>query len=117
MISASPYRRPLPSTASRRSASSSSPGSDPSIHRRSQGSSTVAANKKLLILAGDGIGPEVMRQVERVLDWYAKRRAVSFGVSHGLVGGCSYDKHGTPLTDEAMGEAMESDAVLLGAVG
>ncbi|HWA44382.1 MAG TPA: 3-isopropylmalate dehydrogenase [Hypericibacter adhaerens] len=77
----------------------------------------MAANKKLLILAGDGIGPEVMRQVERVLDWYAKRRAVSFGVNHGLVGGCSYDKHGTPLTDETMGEAMEADAVLLGAVG
>jgi 3-isopropylmalate dehydrogenase len=77
----------------------------------------VAANKKLLILAGDGIGPEVMRQVERVLDWYARRRAVGFDVSHGLVGGCSYDKHGTPLTDATMGEAMEADAVLLGAVG
>jgi 3-isopropylmalate dehydrogenase len=77
----------------------------------------VAANKKLLILAGDGIGPEVMQQVERVLDWYAKRRAIGFDVSQGLVGGCSYDKHGTPLTDATMGEAMGADAVLLGAVG
>jgi len=77
----------------------------------------VAANKKLLILAGDGIGPEVMQQVERVLDWYAKRRAIGFDVSHGLVGGCSYDKHGTPLTDATMGDAMGADAVLLGAVG
>ncbi|QEX19586.1 3-isopropylmalate dehydrogenase [Hypericibacter terrae] len=77
----------------------------------------MAANKKLLILAGDGIGPEVMQQVERVLDWYAKRRAIGFDVSQGLVGGCSYDKHGTPLTDATMGEAMGADAVLLGAVG
>jgi 3-isopropylmalate dehydrogenase len=77
----------------------------------------VAANKKLLILAGDGIGPEVMQQVERVLDWYARRRAIGFDVSQGLVGGCSYDKHGTPLTDATMGEAMGADAVLLGAVG
>ncbi|MFZ5789476.1 MAG: 3-isopropylmalate dehydrogenase [Pseudomonadota bacterium] len=77
----------------------------------------MPANKKLLILAGDGIGPEVMRQVERVLDWFAKRRAVGFDVSHGLVGGCAYDKHGTPLTDETMADAMAADAVLLGAVG
>jgi 3-isopropylmalate dehydrogenase len=77
----------------------------------------VAANKKLLILAGDGIGPEVMQQVERVLDWYARRRAIGFDVSQGLVGGCSYDKHGTPLTDATMGDAMGADAVLLGAVG
>ncbi|MGH6881780.1 3-isopropylmalate dehydrogenase [Hypericibacter sp.] len=77
----------------------------------------MAANKKLLILAGDGIGPEVMQQVERVLGWYAKRRAIGFDVSQGLVGGCSYDKHGTPLTDATMGEAMGADAVLLGAVG
>jgi 3-isopropylmalate dehydrogenase len=77
----------------------------------------VAANKKLLILAGDGIGPEVMGQVERVLDWYAKRRAIGFDVSQGLVGGCAYDKHGTPLTDETMSDAMGADAVLLGAVG
>ncbi|WP_407658104.1 3-isopropylmalate dehydrogenase [Hypericibacter terrae] len=58
-----------------------------------------------------------MQQVERVLDWYAKRRAIGFDVSQGLVGGCSYDKHGTPLTDATMGEAMGADAVLLGAVG
>jgi 3-isopropylmalate dehydrogenase len=77
----------------------------------------VAANKKLLILAGDGIGPEVMQQVERVLDWYARRRAIGFDVSQGLVGGCSYDKHGTPLTDATMSDAMGADAVLLGAVG
>ena len=77
----------------------------------------MAKNKKLLILAGDGIGPEVMRQVARVLDWFAKRRALSFEVQEALVGGCSIDKHGVPITDAAMADAMSADAVLLGAVG
>src|SRR5262249_40055799 len=78
---------------------------------------TMAKNKKLLILAGDGIGPEVMRQVARVLDWFAKRRALSFEVQEGLVGGCSIDKYGVPITDATMADAMAADAVLLGAVG
>jgi 3-isopropylmalate dehydrogenase len=77
----------------------------------------VAANKKLLVLSGDGIGPEVMGQVEKVIGWMDKRRKVTFDLAHGLVGGCAYEKHGTPLTDETMDQAMKSDAVLLGAVG
>ena len=77
----------------------------------------MAKNKKLLILAGDGIGPEVMRQVARVLDWFAKRRALSFEVQEGLVGGCSIDKHGVPLSDDTMKTALEADAVLFGSVG
>src|SRR6516225_9179858 len=77
----------------------------------------MSANKKLLILAGDGIGPEVMRQVVRTLDWIAKHRAIAFDVSEGLVGGSAYDKHGTPLSHATMAEAMAADAVLLGAVG
>jgi 3-isopropylmalate dehydrogenase len=74
-------------------------------------------NKNLLILAGDGIGPEVMRQVQRVIGWLDKKRAVSFDVGEALVGGCSLDKHGVPLTDAVMDQAMNADAVLLGAVG
>ncbi len=77
----------------------------------------MAANKKLLILPGDGIGPEVMRQVRRALDWIARRRAIAFDLQEGLVGGCSYDRHGTPLTDATMADALAADAVLLGAVG
>ena len=73
--------------------------------------------KKILVLAGDGIGPEVMRQVRRVIDWFDARGRMHFEITEGLVGGCSYDAHGTPLTDETMAQAMESDAVLLGAVG
>jgi 3-isopropylmalate dehydrogenase len=77
----------------------------------------MAANKKLLILPGDGIGPEVMRQVGRSLDWLAKRRAVAFDVAEGQVGGGAIDKHGVPITDATMQQAMDADAVLLGAVG
>jgi 3-isopropylmalate dehydrogenase len=74
-------------------------------------------NPTLLILAGDGIGPEVMGEVRRIIDWFGDRRGLRFDVSEGLVGGCSYDAHGTPLTDETMARAQEVDAVLLGAVG
>jgi 3-isopropylmalate dehydrogenase len=77
----------------------------------------MASNKKLLILPGDGIGPEVMRQVRRVIDWMDRRRSVTFDVQEGLVGGISIDQHGTPLTDDTLATAMEADAVLLGAVG
>jgi len=77
----------------------------------------MAANKKLLILPGDGIGPEVMIQVRRIVDWFDRRRAVGFDILEQPVGGAAYDLHGTPLTDEALSEAMEADAVLLGAVG
>jgi 3-isopropylmalate dehydrogenase len=77
----------------------------------------MAANKKILVLPGDGIGPEVMRQVRRVVDWMAKRRSVSFDLKEGLVGGAALDAHGTPLTDETMADAMAADAVLFGSVG
>ena len=71
----------------------------------------------LLILAGDGIGPEVMAEVRKIIDWYGEKRNLKFNVSEGLVGGCAYNAHGTPLTDETMARAQSVDAVLLGAVG
>jgi len=77
----------------------------------------MAANKKLLMLPGDGIGPEVMNQVKRVIDWMDKTRHVSFDIEEDLVGGCAYDAHGTSLADETLADAMAVDAVLLGAVG
>ena len=77
----------------------------------------MARNKRLLLLPGDGIGPEVMAEVRRVMAWFDKRRALGFEVEDGLVGGISYDRHGTPLTDEVMALALEVDAVLFGAVG
>ena len=66
----------------------------------------MASNKTLLMLPGDGIGPEVMREVRRVIDWMDKRRAVTFDVSEGKVGGAAIDADGTPLTDETMADAM-----------
>ena len=77
----------------------------------------MSSKKKLLIVAGDGIGPEVMAQVNRLIEWFDKRGIVSFDVAEDLVGGAAYDVHGTPLTDAAMARALEADAVLLGAVG
>ncbi|MBI1244722.1 MAG: 3-isopropylmalate dehydrogenase [Alphaproteobacteria bacterium] len=77
----------------------------------------MASNRKLLVLPGDGIGPEAMKQVRRVVDWFDKRRTVSFDLKEGLVGGASYEKHGTPLTDETMALAQSCDATLFGAVG
>jgi 3-isopropylmalate dehydrogenase len=77
----------------------------------------VAANKKLLVLPGDGIGPEVMRQVYRVIEWADRRRHVTFDVSEDLVGGAAYDAHGTPLHNDTMARALQCDAVLFGSVG
>ncbi|WP_121061252.1 3-isopropylmalate dehydrogenase [Chachezhania antarctica] len=71
----------------------------------------------LLILPGDGIGPEVMTEVRKVIDWFGAKRGLAFDVSEDLVGGAAYDAHGTPLTDETMEKAQNVDAVLLGAVG
>ncbi|WGR60417.1 3-isopropylmalate dehydrogenase [Paracoccus ferrooxidans] len=71
----------------------------------------------LLILPGDGIGPEVMAEVRKVIGWFQQNRGLSFDVSEDLVGGAAYDKHGKPLADETMAKAQAVDAVLLGAVG
>jgi 3-isopropylmalate dehydrogenase len=75
------------------------------------------SNPSLLILPGDGIGPEVMAEVRKVIAWFGDKRALTIDVSEDLVGGAAYDKHGTPLHDDTMTRAQEADAVLLGAVG
>ncbi len=75
------------------------------------------SNPSLLILAGDGIGPEVMAEVKRVIAWLGDKRDLPIDVSEDLVGGAAYDAHGTPLHDDTMAHAQEVDAVLLGAVG
>ena len=51
----------------------------------------------LLILPGDGIGPEVMAEVRKIIDWMGAKRGLNFDVTEDLVGGAAYDKHGTPL--------------------
>jgi 3-isopropylmalate dehydrogenase len=77
----------------------------------------MPANKKLLVLPGDGIGPEVMREVRRVIDWMDRRRRVTFDLSEDLVGGASIDARGTPIADSTLEKAKAADAVLFGSVG
>lgn len=71
----------------------------------------------LLILAGDGIGPEVMAETRRVIDWFAAHRGLAFDIAEDLVGGAAIDTHGVPLAEATMAAAQAADAVLLGAVG
>ena len=71
----------------------------------------------ILALAGDGIGPEVMRESRRILAWLDRRGLVSFDVVEGLVGGASHDAHGTPLSEDTLRRAKAAQAVLFGAVG
>jgi 3-isopropylmalate dehydrogenase len=72
---------------------------------------------RVLLLPGDGIGPEIMRGCRRIMDWFARRQGISFETEEDLVGGAAFDRHGTPLTDATMEKALASDAVLFGAVG
>src|SRR5271154_3230360 len=72
---------------------------------------------KLLLLAGDGIGPEVMAEVKRLLGYYAKKSVANFQIEEGLVGGASYDAHKVAITDATMAKAHAADAVIFGAVG
>ena len=73
--------------------------------------------RKILVLAGDGIGPEVMREARRLLDWLERRRGIRFEIEEDLVGGASIDARGTPLSEATVALAKEADAVLFGAVG
>ena len=69
------------------------------------------------VIPGDGIGPEIVREARKVLDRVGKVYGHSFGYTEILMGGCSIDAYGVPLTEEALETAGKSDAVLLGAVG
>jgi 3-isopropylmalate dehydrogenase len=75
------------------------------------------SNKKILVLPGDGIGVEVMREVLNIIDWMSKNKSISFDISEGLVGGTAYDHEGDSISDATMNEALNADAVLFGAVG
>ena len=72
---------------------------------------------KLLLLPGDGIGPEVMDEVERVVAWVNARGLATIETETDLVGGCAYDSHGEAISDATMKKALKADAVMLGAVG
>jgi len=73
--------------------------------------------KTLLLLPGDGIGPEVIAEVRRIADWMSANAGLDLAIEERPFGGASYDLHGTPLSDEAEALALKSDAALMGAVG
>ncbi|OYX34001.1 MAG: 3-isopropylmalate dehydrogenase [Caulobacterales bacterium 32-69-10] len=73
--------------------------------------------KTFLLLPGDGIGPEVIAEVRRVIDWLAANAGLELEVEERPYGGTAYDSHGTPLPEETRTAALKADAVLMGAVG
>ncbi len=73
--------------------------------------------RKFLLLPGDGIGPEVVGEVKKIIQWFNKNKSLDFEIDEDLAGGASFDKHGTPITDEVFYKALECEAVILGAVG
>tara|TARA_B100001250_G_scaffold349892_1_gene321346 strand:- start:74 stop:1180 length:1107 start_codon:yes stop_codon:yes gene_type:complete len=73
--------------------------------------------RKFLLLPGDGIGPEVVGEVKKIINWFNKNKSLDFEIDEELIGGVAYDKFGTPITDEVFYKALESEAVILGAVG
>ncbi len=72
---------------------------------------------KILLLAGDGIGPEIMAEARKILDWMNAEGIASFEMEEGLVGGAAYDAHRVAISEDDMRRALSADAVLFGAVG
>src|ERR1700758_3763690 len=75
------------------------------------------ATHKLLLLPGDGIGPEVMAEVKRLIDWLNAKGLASFETEEGLVGGAAYDAHKVSISEADMAKAKAADAIIFGAVG
>jgi 3-isopropylmalate dehydrogenase len=73
--------------------------------------------KKILLLPGDGIGPEIVGEAKRVLLWFRDKMGLPLTLSTDDVGGAAYDRYGTPLADTTLATAKAADAILLGAVG
>lgn len=74
-------------------------------------------NATLLLLPGDGIGPEVVAELSRVIDWFATHRDVSFSITTDDLGGAAYERYGKPLADETLEVARQVDAIVMGSVG
>jgi 3-isopropylmalate dehydrogenase len=77
----------------------------------------AASEFRLLVLPGDGIGPEIVGETLRVVDWFGRDLGVVFRIVEGLAGGASIDAHDTPITEAVVDQALAADAVLFGAVG
>lgn len=72
---------------------------------------------KLMILPGDGIGPEIVAEATKVLTWLCEHSDLKVEIDHGLIGGQAYDAHGVPLSDVDLEKCRASDAILMGSVG
>ena len=78
---------------------------------------TKAKNRKILLLPGDGIGPEVVREVKKIIEWFNKNKSLDFSFEEELIGGASIDANKIPITDEVFYKSLDSEAVILGACG
>src|SRR5690606_4097525 len=74
-------------------------------------------SKKVLVLPGDGIGPEIVAEAVKVLECLKQEYGLQVELEQGLIGGAAYEAKGRPLPEETLRLAKEADAVLLGAVG
>ena len=74
-------------------------------------------SRKILVLPGDGIGPEIVAEASKVLEALCRSRGIELELEHALVGGAALDAAGVPLPEETLEKARGADAVLLGAVG
>jgi 3-isopropylmalate dehydrogenase len=77
----------------------------------------MTETKNILLIAGDGIGPEVVDQAKKIIDLFSNNFGKKFNIDEALLGGIAYDKTGSPFPDETLQKAKKSDAILLGAVG
>lgn len=73
--------------------------------------------KNILLIPGDGIGPEVVKQAKKIIDFFSSNSDKKFHIDEALLGGIAYDKTGTPFPEDTLQKAKKSDAILLGAVG
>ena len=71
----------------------------------------------VVVISGDGIGPEIVTEAKKVLDAVGSKFGHTFQYTEILMGGCSIDATGVPLTNEAIETALSSDAVLMGSIG
>ncbi len=77
----------------------------------------MSKTHKLVVLPGDGIGPEVMAQVKKVIAWLERKGGLSFEIAEDDIGGTAYDRYGVPFADETLAKCRKADAVIMGSVG
>ena len=73
--------------------------------------------RKILLLPGDGVGPEVVGEVKKIIKWFNEKKSLDFEIDEDLIGGASIDVNKIPITDEVFYKSLECEAVILGACG